>query len=334
MWCLTVRRLVLAMAALVLTSVLFLSVQGDTQLAQMEDVLLDPIEIKATMSLDGTTTLNLRARAINQGSTSVTNVSFRIDSLDVSIIDSLVDAESTSATTILQSRYTEVVVSLPSPLEENESAWVELTLKASDLQTDPTTLLDPSVSYVDFTLYVRPMSEYSNFTFIAILPQDAVLSRESVVPLFPAADSNYTDGASMAFVWFTDSIQAGQERAFIVKFQYLKTSTAFIGSFLLEAIGIAILGLIGGSAITLGGPRLYHRIRRIGSVKFVGVTSEEEEVLDVIRRKGGSCPQKDLYTEFKMSQAKVSLILNNLEERGLVRRFKEGRENMVHLMED
>lgn len=322
------------MAALVLTSVLFLSVQGDTQLAQMEDVLLDPIEIKATMSLDGTTTLNLRARAINQGSTSVTNVSFRIDSLDVSIIDSLVDAESTSATTILQSRYTEVVVSLPSPLEENESAWVELTLKASDLQTDPTTLLDPSVSYVDFTLYVRPMSEYSNFTFIAILPQDAVLSRESVVPLFPAADSNYTDGASMAFVWFTDSIQAGQERAFIVKFQYLKTSTAFIGSFLLEAIGIAILGLIGGSAITLGGPRLYHRIRRIGSVKFVGVTSEEEEVLDVIRRKGGSCPQKDLYTEFKMSQAKVSLILNNLEERGLVRRFKEGRENMVHLMED
>jgi uncharacterized membrane protein len=334
MWCLTVRRLVLAMAALVLTSMLFLSVQGDTQLAQMEDVLLDPMEIKATMSLDGTTTLNLKARAINQGSTSVTNVSFRIDSLDVAIIDSLVDAESTSVTSILQGRYTEVVVFLPSPLEENESVWVELTLKASDLQTDPTTLLDPSVSYVDFTLYVRPMSEYANFTFTAILPQDAVLSRESVVPLFPAADSNYTDGASMAFVWFIDSIQAGQERAFIVKFQYLKTSTAFLGSFLLEAIGIAILGLIGGSAITLGGPRLYHRIRRIGSVKFVGVTSEEEEVLDVIRRKGGSCPQKDLYTEFNMSQAKVSLILNNLEERGLVRRFKEGRENMVHLMED
>ncbi|NHI89195.1 MAG: MarR family transcriptional regulator [Candidatus Thorarchaeota archaeon] len=334
MWCLTVRRLVLAMAALVLTSMLFLSVQGDTQLAQMEDVLLDPIEIKATMLLDGTTTLNLRARAINQGSTSVTNVSFRIDSLNVAILDSLVDSELTSATSILQSRYTEVVVSLPSPLEENESAWVELTLKASDFQTEPHTLLDPSVSYVDFNLYVRPMSEYANFTFTAVLPQDAVLSRESVVPLFPAADSNYTDGASMAFIWFYDSIQAGQERAFIVKFQYLNSSSVFIGSFLLEAIGIAILGLIGGSAITLGGPRIYHRIKRIGSVKFVGVTSEEEEVLDVIRRKGGSCPQKDLYTEFNMSQAKVSLILNNLEERGLVRRFKDGRENVVHIMED
>ena len=66
----------------------------------------------------------------------------------------------------------------------------------------------------------------------------------------------------------------------------------------------------------------------------MGVTSEEEEVLEVIRQKGGSCPQKDLYTEFDMSQAKVSLILNNLEERGLVRRFREGRENVVHIMED
>jgi uncharacterized membrane protein len=26
--------------------------------------------------------------------------------------------------------------------------------------------------------------------------------------------------------------------------------------------------------------------------------------------------------------------LNNLEERGLVRRFREGRENVVHIMED
>jgi hypothetical protein len=322
------------MAALVLTSTLFLSVQGDVQLAQMENILLDPVEIKATMSLDGTTTLNLKARATNQGSTSVTNVSFRIDSLDVVIIDSLVDGESTSATSILQNRYTEVVVPLPTPLGENESAWVEFTLEATDLQTDPRTILDPSILYADFTFYVRPMTEYVNFTFTAILPQDTVLSRESVVPLFPAADSNYTDGASLAFVWSADSLQAGQEGVYIVRFQYPNTDAVFLGSFLFEAIGIAILGLIGGSALTIGGPRLYHRIRRIGSVKLVGVTSEEEEVLDVIRRKGGSCPQKDLYTEFNMSQAKVSLILNNLEERGLVRRFKEGRENVVHIMED
>ena len=178
------------------------------------------------------------------------------------------------------------------------------------------------------------MTELANFTFTAVLPQDAFLSRESVVPVFPSADSNFTDGASLAFVWFTDSLQVGQENVFIIKYQYPNLQTGPLGSFFVEGVIIAILGIIAGIAITIGGPKIYQRIRRIGSIKFVGVTSEEEEVLEVIRQKGGSCPQKDLYTEFDMSQAKVSLILNNLEERGLVRRFREGRENVVHIMED
>ena len=86
--------------------------------------------------------------------------------------------------------------------------------------------------------------------------------------------------------------------------------------------------------------RLFDKLNRVANQASEleydesGLFYEEEEVLEVIRQKGGSCPQKDLYTEFDMSQAKVSLILNNLEERGLVRRFREGRENMIHLMED
>ncbi|MCJ7818144.1 MAG: MarR family transcriptional regulator, partial [Candidatus Thorarchaeota archaeon] len=95
----------------------------------------------------------------------------------------------------------------------------------------------------------------------------------------------------------------------------------------------ALLGVLLGIVLAVFGPRILYRLRRIGKVRFIGVTSEEEDVLEVIRQKGGSCPQKDLYTEFDMSQAKVSLILNNLEERGLVRRLREGRENVVHIME-
>jgi uncharacterized membrane protein len=129
-------------------------------------------------------------------------------------------------------------------------------------------------------------------------------------------------------------LQIGQEKAFIIKYQYPNTQSGPLGSFLLQSIVIAILGIVAGVLLTIGGPKAYQRVKRIGTVKFVGVTSEEEEVLEVIRQKGGSCPQKDLYTEFDMSQAKVSLILNNLEERGLVRRFREGRENVVHIMEE
>jgi uncharacterized membrane protein len=326
--------MILAMAALFLTSMLFLPVQGDVQLAQLEDVILDPVEIKAIMTQEGVTTLNLRARAINQGSTTISSLSFRIDSLEVEVLDSKVNETATTSSSTLQDRYTEVVVFLPTPLEENDTAFVELNLEATDFQSDPITGFDSTKYYGDFSFYIRPMTEIANFTFTAVLPQDALLSRESVVPLFPAAQSNYTDGASLAFVWFTDSLQVGQERVFIIKFQYPNVQPGPLGSFFVESIVIAILGVIAGIALTIGGPKLYHRLKRIGTVRFVGVTSEEEEVLEVIRLKGGSCPQKDLYTEFDMSQAKVSLILNNLEERGLVRRFREGRENVVHIMED
>jgi len=322
------------MAALVITATLFLPVQGDVQLAQLEDVILDPVEIKAIMTQEGITTLNLKARAINQGSTSITSLSFRIDSLNVEILDSEVNDTATTTSSTLLNRYTEVDVFLPTPLEENDTVWIELNLEATDLQSAPNIGFDSTKYYGDFIFYIRPMTELANFTFTAILPQDALLSRESVVPLFPASDSNYTDGASLAFVWFTDSLQIGQERVFIVKYQYPNAQPGPLGSFLFEAIVIALLGIVSGIALTIGGPKIYQRIKRIGTIRFVGVTSEEEEVLEVIRQKGGSCPQKDLYTEFDMSQAKVSLILNNLEERGLVRRFREGRENVVHIMEN
>jgi len=322
------------MAALVLTSMLFLPVQGDMQLAQLEDIILDPVEIEALMTQDGVTTLNFRARATNHGSTNITSLSFRIDSLDVEVVSTQVDDTTTTSTAILQDRYTEVVVPLITPLEENDSVWVELNLESTDLQFDQNIDVDSTKDYADFIFYIRPLTEIANLTFTAVLPQDAVLSRASAVPLFPAADANYTDGSRLAFVWFTDSLLVGGEQAFIIRYQYPTEQTGPVGSFFVESVIIAILGIISGIVLTIGGPKFYQRLRRIGTVKFVGVTSEEEEVLEVIRKKGGSCPQKDLYTEFDMSQAKVSLILNNLEERGLVRRFREGRENVVHIMED
>ncbi len=327
------KKCIFAMFSLVVASMLFFPVQGDMQLAQSGDVILDPIEIVAIMTQEGVTTLNVRARAINQGSSSLTTLSCRIDSLDIEVISAIVNNTAATSSAIRQDRYTQVLISFPTPLEENASTWVEFTVESTDLQSEPIIGFDSTKYYGDFTFYIRPMNELANFTFTAVLPQDSLLSRESVVPIFPESDSNHTDGSSLSFVWFTESLLVGQERVFIVKYQYPNSQSGPLSSFFFESILIAALSFIAGVALTLGGPKLYQRIKRIGTVKFVGVTSEEEAVLEVLRQKGGSCPQKDLYTEFDMSQAKVSLILNNLEERGLVRRFREGRENVVHIME-
>jgi len=309
-------------------------VQGNATIAQTSDILLDPIYITAAMDDNGLTTITFEARMVNIGASPVDSLSIRVDSLET--IVTLVKVNGTSTSTIVndQDRYTEVIVDLDLSLETNESVWVEVGMLASDFQSDLVLSSNPTKYVSDFIFYIRPLTSLANFTFTAILPDEATLSQESVVPLYPDTTANYTDGTSLTFVWFTPSLHPGQERVFIVKYQLPNYDSAPVESFFTQAIVIAFLGIAIGVGLTYFGPKIVTRIRAIGKVKFVGVTSEEEEVLEVIRQKGGSCPQKDLYTEFDMSQAKVSLILNNLEERGLVRRLREGRENVVHIMEN
>ncbi len=323
------------MLVLIIASLAVLPVQSNFVVAQATcDVLLDPITIVAAMDNDGLTTVSVRARMTNFGATPVDTLCFRIDSLEAIVTLVMVNGSSTSVTVIDYDRYTQIMVDLELSLQTNESVWVELGILSSDFQSDSIIANDPTKFVGDFIYYIRPLTELANFTFTAILPTEAMLSQESVVPLFPDTDSNYTDGSSLAFVWFTQSLLPGQERVFIIKYQTPNYEGVPIQSFLTQSFAIAFLGILLGIGLTIFGPRLVYRLRRIGKVRFIGVTTEEEEVLEVIRQKGGSCPQKDLYTEFDKSQAKVSLILNNLEERGLVRRFREGRENVVHIMEE
>jgi uncharacterized membrane protein len=273
--------------------------------AQTSDIFLDPVEIAAVMNSDGLTTVSVKAQMKNLGSSSVTQLNFRIDSLAIELTSARVNQTPAEASLVQHDRYTEAVVG-SDPLKYNG----------------------------DFTFYLRPITTLANLTFTAKLPDGALLSEESLAPIYPESDMNYTDGTSLSFVWTTPLLQPGQERVFIIRYQTPNYVSGAVTSFLLESIVIALLGIIAGIGLAVGGPRLLSRLRRVGKIRFIGVTSEEEEILEVIRRKGGSCPQKDLYTEFEMSQAKVSLLLNNLEERGLVRRFREGRENVVHIMED
>ncbi|TFH07341.1 MAG: MarR family transcriptional regulator [Candidatus Thorarchaeota archaeon] len=311
-----------------------LPVQSDTVIAQTSDILLDPISIIAVMDNDGLTTITVNARMTNLGLSSIDTLRFRIDSLESLVTLVTVDGDSTSVTLIQYDRYTEIIVDLEQSVGTNESVQIELGILASDFQSDYSIGTDPTKLIGDFVYYIRPLTRLSNFTFTAVLPPEAILSQESIGPLFPDTNANYTDGSSLAFTWFTEDLQPGQERVFIVRYQTPNYESAPVQSFFFQSIAIGLIGVLLGIIISVFGPRILYRLRRIGKVRFIGVTNEEEEVLEVIRQKGGSCPQKDLYTEFDMSQAKVSLILNNLEERGLVRRFREGRENVVHIMEN
>jgi len=63
------------------------------------------------------------------------------------------------------------------------------------------------------------------------------------------------------------------------------------------------------------------------------IQSEEEKVLKVVRNKGGSAYQSAINDECKFSKAKTSQLLAALEKKGIVRRYKKGRDKIVILTE-
>jgi uncharacterized membrane protein len=61
--------------------------------------------------------------------------------------------------------------------------------------------------------------------------------------------------------------------------------------------------------------------------------TEEEKVIKVLRSNGGSAYQSAITEQCKFSKAKTSQLLTALEAKGLVQRYKKGRDKIVNLKE-
>ena len=147
---------------------------------------------------------------------------------------------------------------------------------------------------------------------------------------------NYTDGYRPIYVWFKESMLPGQEVAFIVKYQLpaviLEPQQSPVDSII---VGIMFLAIGAVSVLFIERiPLILKQFQTRTVVTAIRLSKQEEEILAFLTKKGGSCSQREIYEELDMSQSLASTILTSLEDKKLIRRFKEGRENMVHIMEN
>lgn len=56
-----------------------------------------------------------------------------------------------------------------------------------------------------------------------------------------------------------------------------------------------------------------------------------EQVIKIIKQEGGRATQKDIRKEIPLSEAKVSLMIAELEHKGIVEKIKKGRGNIIIL---
>ncbi|MEK6826492.1 MAG: winged helix-turn-helix transcriptional regulator, partial [Nanoarchaeota archaeon] len=57
-----------------------------------------------------------------------------------------------------------------------------------------------------------------------------------------------------------------------------------------------------------------------------------DKLLRILKEKGGRATQKEIRKEFGLSEAKVSLMVTDLESQGLIRKIKKGRANIIILI--
>lgn len=59
-----------------------------------------------------------------------------------------------------------------------------------------------------------------------------------------------------------------------------------------------------------------------------------KEIMDIIRANGNRITQRELRKKSPYSESKVSLMLSDLEERGLIEKFKKGRGNIIRIPDE
>lgn len=64
-------------------------------------------------------------------------------------------------------------------------------------------------------------------------------------------------------------------------------------------------------------------------IKEVAVVDELQKILDFIDSEGGRATQKDIRKIFPYSEAKVSLMIDELVSKGLIKKVKKGRGNII-----
>jgi uncharacterized membrane protein len=298
-------------------------------------IVFSNMDIVVTAGPSSTSEVSFSSFVTNTGTAPITSFRVRFDLRHLNMTETKVNGVAALAVVAELDTYVLVTVTPAQAIQSMTSVTLGLRFVTAFLQQSTGLSPDGSMYIYHLIYYMRTLNEITNLTMSIAMPPYAILQEDVAAPLFPYPTSNYTDGAHLVFVWSTPRLLPGQEIAYIVKYQLSSGAAASTYS------GLPVVAIIAGSILT-GAllalfleriPLFLKRAKRLEPPQLAGISDHEAEVVQFITQKGGSCTQKEIYDELNLSQSMVSTILTTLEQRGTVRRFKDGRENMVHIME-
>ncbi len=95
-------------------------------------------------------------------------------------------------------------------------------------------------------------------------------------------------------------------------------------------VWVAVFAVLGYLVYKVSRKPVVERVvEKIKEIKEVAVVDELQKVLELIEKEGGRITQKDIRKNFPYSEAKISLMIDELEAKGLVKKVKKGRGNVI-----
>jgi len=188
----------------------------------------------------------------------------------------------------------------------------------------------------NFLLNMDYNNNINNLQIKIILPERATLKKPitqgdiSSGSIYPKPSQATTDGRSLIFIWKRKNITPEDEISIFAQIQPKANYTP------LAIIIIAIIIILSGTII------LFSKKKKTSSQKEkIKIKKEdhvekhlkpdEEQIINVLKLKKGSCEQGTLRIATDFSKAKLSRLLKELEERKVIKKEKRGKKNLVFL---
>jgi uncharacterized membrane protein len=301
-------------------------------------LLMTNMNIRAELGIDCDTIVLLSTEFTNTGSIEIDTIDLRVDVRGLQVNDATINGSSVDTSVNSKDNFVIVTVFPNTTIPVDAIGTLFLNFTTMCLQERIGLNADNSMYDSQLIFYIRSFNEIQNLTFSVALPQHSIINQEAASPLYPNPTTNHTDGSKPIYVWYLDSLLPGQEVVYIVKYQIpsalIDTDPVVVSS---NPVFIGLVSaMLGGLAVLLI-EHIPAWIKRLNSRELIvsgKISNQEQEILDLLNTRGGSCSQREIYEDLDMSQSMTSMMLTSLEERGLIKRLRSGRENIVHIMED
>ncbi len=178
-----------------------------------------------------------------------------------------------------------------------------------------------------FAADIRTPQDVKKMLVKTVLNEGLVLIEEqegstNLVPYSPKDGEEGSDGRKIFVEWERQDVVKGEGIDVSVNYEKI-ASTVDTGQnvvFLFIGIFILVIAIVVG----LGG-----REKREVDVSIL--KEDEKRVFDILKENGGMCKQRVVVAETDFSKAKVSRLVKDLEERGLIRTEKSGRSKKIYV---